>query len=120
MSENRKVFPYHDGSQQVFGDPFAINKRLWAAVDGRLEKIAHDAFLPPLGPGEPERDPSEHVKAIAAQQALLAAVRQAFEMAPFDRTTGQGATDQDCLDAYDAFITWMAEKKTSSAPTPTS
>lgn len=107
--DERKTFRYDPGTgQPVHGDPLAIHYGLLEATDGELSAVVEDAR-------------SQDVRTrVLAQRRLAEAVRAAFEMAPFDRTTGAGATMQDCLDACWAFLSYLSQKKTPPASSPTS
>lgn len=104
---NTKVFSYCNGAEDVYADPLAVYRKLFAALDGDpdavLGKAAHE-------------DPAVH---LPARGQLSEAVRKAFDMAPFDAKTGAGATESDCLAAVWSFCHWLEERKKKAASTPT-
>jgi hypothetical protein len=104
--QEKKIFPYFDGAARVFGDPVTIRRRLTGFLDGNPNAVV-DAC-----------NSTDPATAMQADEKLLAAIRFAFDM-PFDRTTGTGATEDECFAAYDAFTAFMEQKKTSGEPTPT-
>lgn len=88
----RDIFPYHNGTSQVWGDPHRIKRRLHAALGGDPAPIiarARDKTLP------------VEEWTTAAEQ-IIDAVRYAFDM-PFDPATGKGALEKECLAALRAF-----------------
>lgn len=101
--QERRVFRYHDGTGEVYGDPLAIWGRLLDALDGDLAT--------PMGQA---RHPEAEV-AIPALARIAEAVRAAFSMAPFDPQTGAGATVEDCYQVLKAWNAWMQAKKGSAA-----
>lgn len=117
----RKVFPYFNGSAQVWGDPLAIYRALMKEFEGDtkpiLEAFRSRALVPEGTP------PEEAAAALAAGEArwtaaagrLVEFVRRAFAMAPFDPATGTGATEEDCLAALEDYHAWMRSKKAPAA-----
>ena len=128
--KERRIFSFQDGSRNpdgsmatIFGDPSAIDRRLahflpqqaqevlsrWNdAVDQETGQIKNEGLLP----SEMER--------YQAECSLIEAIRAGFPMVPFDPQTGLGAYDEDCLEAWNKFQQFVAEKKTlpvSSPPT---
>lgn len=98
----RKIFRYHDGRQEVAADPIAIHRKLSFALGGRLNETLDEIHSDDQG------------QAHFAQEKALAAVRDVFEMAPFDKGTGEGALEEDCWKALDAWLEW-AEKNVPPA-----
>ncbi len=123
-SENeRKIFPYRlsECGAEVFGDPLALSRELSILLDGdpngviraargTQERDANGKIIA----GQPSEKPEEVVVRLQAERRLLAAVREAFGMDPFDRATGQGATDEDCRRALNCYLEWQ-EKNGSRA-----
>ncbi len=104
----REVFPFFDGKEDVFGDPMRIHRLLFKLLDGDPNRVI-------------EQSESEDILVAGpAEELLLEAIREAFEMAPYDRRTGQGATEAHCHAALEAFATFSDEKKTPQENSPTS
>lgn len=104
--QEKKVFQYHDGTAEVFGDPVTIHRRLTAYLDGNPNQVIE---------ATQNADP---LAAMHANDRLLAAVRVAFEM-PFDKATGEGATEDECFAALDKFTEYLEKKGPNGASTPT-
>lgn len=129
--DERDVFRYHDGHCERAGDPFAIRRRLDACL-GNVNRVLADCHVadPPARPADypgdqpwPPADWSPPEAAVMhaaeAKGRLLDAVRVAFEMAPFEATTGTGALESHCEAAFVAYSAFCAKKKPSAASTPT-
>jgi hypothetical protein len=129
--ETRRVFgPYHDGAAQVYGDPLEIYRALQRALGGQFRQVLKDART--TGPADAESDTEEQRQrkadartvadgvAFPAIERLLAAVRVAFRMKPFDPATGQGALERDCHQALDDFLWFLSAEKKNGATSPTS
>ncbi len=116
------VFPYFDGAATVYADPLAIHRQLTRALDGNPNRVLVDVAIGKAEEREAYLDEESWELAVAQEEAteelryaatekLLAAIRQVFQMAPFDRATGQGATEKHCRDALAAFCDYMEEAK---------
>lgn len=110
----KDVFQYWNGSATVFADPMAVHRELTLALDGnpqavleKLEKDEQGEYRQPLP------------VALQALGKLLAAVRQVFQMPAIAPATGEGATDDECLAAVNAYLAWADQKKTRRAGSPT-
>lgn len=102
------TFTYFDGAKVVHGDPLPLHRRLHQAAAGNLGQVLKDS-----------RSEDIHV-AYPAIEKMVAIVRDVFEMAPFDRATGKGATEAHCHDVLDGFFTFLDGEKKSPGPSPTS
>lgn len=100
----KDIFPYFNGSRQVFGDPIAIYRRMLRALQKPLD---HQIELTKGGENE--------LMHLEAYGKLYAAVRVAFPMVPFNEGTGEGASEADCQRALDGLLSWI-EKKNGSIP----
>jgi hypothetical protein len=121
----RMVFKYFDGEKERYGDPLAIRRRMILACKGKYNVLWEQFFadLSREGMSE-ERKISLLLAAAAAGEDFVPAVRQAFEMVPWNPETGEGATEAHCERAARAWADWCedAQKKTtnSHANSPTS
>ncbi len=107
----RKVFSYYDGQEERMGDPLAVYAELVCQCDGDLDGAvkASRRQAPeghPEGEALPPESPDAYLGRMQAQKRLLAGVRVALAMVPFDGKTGKGATDQHVLAAMNRFFGW--------------
>jgi len=107
LFSDRNIFQYHDGSALVWGDPLALQRRLYLALHDP-DQVFADAASP---------DAAVRLPALGL---LVEATRSAFAMQPFDPTTGQGATEEHCRLALEALWECLAKKKPTAASSPTS
>lgn len=112
---DRDIYRYHDGSRERFGDPLAIEERLFRGLED------HDAEA--LDNQLESKEPAIVYGALAK---LLPAARSAFRLAEFDEDTGAGLTREEVLAVLSGFLAWRDEKKevagdgpSSSGPTDT-
>lgn len=99
----RKIFEYYDGSARVFADPKTVSRRLTIAAGGEPDSIlAAWRAEPQMEDGK--EVPGSRAARLQAEEKLVEIVRQAFEMVPFDKTTGMGATWDHCIDALNGFL----------------
>lgn len=133
--KQRGVFKYHNGVKEVWGDPLQIFRRLEYALQGGAIALIRQAFLPPpkyKPPSEegPDRDSYEQtygqlkadyiLRTSEAKERLVPAVRQAFGMPPLvqdidKNPEGKGATEEDCLNAIEAWVRYQDAKKKNTA-----
>lgn len=118
----REVFSYFDGAREVWADPLTIHRRLTRALDGDpnsvLAAIQRGREMPDATPPYVP-DAGALKQADDAIERLLPAIREVFAM-PFDRMTGQGATEGDCLAAVSKFVAFMEKKTPKNGSPPTS
>ena len=95
---------YFNGTAVVYGDPFAIRRKIDALLEGDPNKVISDT-----------KHDAGSVR-LAAMEKLLVAVRQAFQMVPYDETTDAGATEDMVIAAWNAFCAYCEKKN----PTPAS
>lgn len=104
--KDRQVFCYHDGEQQVYGDPLELHRGLVAKLIDPAKVVGAinqaDAA---------QGDLNTCFNAWAALEELIGASREVFKLQPFDRKTGQGATDAQAIAVVKHFWTWLDEKK---------
>lgn len=108
VARETDVFPYWDGDADVWGDPTKIHRRLSTLLHGKWDLL------------NVMRNRENPLAADQAAQEALPAVREAFEMKPYDKTTRKGATDRDCYNAVDGLADWLDKVKKNSAPPPNS
>ena len=107
------------GDVKVYADPLAAWRNLVRALDGdaqgAIEAIQPQKFLDDKGGELPEPPPST-LQRIEAEERLLAGVRKAFGIMPFDSATGLGGTDEHCWAAINSYLEWTSGEKTGTEP----
>jgi hypothetical protein len=106
--DERQVFPYFDGVANVWGDPLDIHDKLTDLLDGDPASVVEHAK---------SLDPRTRYD---AKRKLDKAVITAFEMPPFDKTTGAGSTRVHRTVALNTWCAWMETHKKKADVTPTS
>lgn len=107
--QERNIFEYFDGEKKLFGDPLALQRKIRIALGADWDFVREHT-----GPGDHE-EPQKSI----AHGKMLAAVREAFGMRPFDPLSGKGATDKLCLATWNTFSSWLDEKKNPPVTSPT-
>src|SRR5947208_3521267 len=97
------------------GDEAVVIGRIAGALAVDFHKALHLGG-DPRGVVAATADPDPEVSG-PATEALIEAVRRAFELAPLDRDTGEGATEQHTLDAYAAFAE-HCRRRAARGPAP--
>lgn len=92
-------FAYHDGRQELKGDPLSLQRALRRETQGTLEQLLKSA-----------RD-SDPMVSVPAAEAVLAATRAAFGLMPYDPTTGEGVMDRDVIALLRQFREFDAQVK---------
>jgi len=110
MSEpdDRHVFRYFDGAREVYGDPYVLQRELRHALGRDVGEVLAEARA------------GDEILAYAAATLLLAAVRQAFGMAPWNPETNQGAQELHCRRALNGLLDFFAGPASASGSPPTS
>lgn len=121
--KERRIFQYHNGREVVWADPLALRRRLVVALGGDISAVVKDVNADRQPEGWPDGkeftpDPATVMVAAFAAEKFLAGIRKAFDMAPFDPATGEGADERCCLDAYDAWQEFEDSKKKPAETTP--
>lgn len=123
--QDRLIFQYPsiDGTMQLFADPLAVRRKLLARTGGKIDEFVDRQRLmfstsQEINNGSTqEADPGIFIEGSAAEEMIVAAVVHAFDLPPFDPTTGGGATQEYCLLLFDSFNEWREQKKTSGETT---
>lgn len=112
MADLGKLFCYDPGDGTVqYRDPTAIHNALTLAFSeqGQTEENALTLCA------------SENPVQKAQGGAMVEiAARKVFDLIPFNGRTGEGCSYTHACEVYRQFFDWSTQKKTSSAPTPTS
>ncbi|OAI39612.1 hypothetical protein AYO40_01220 [Planctomycetaceae bacterium SCGC AG-212-D15] len=106
--KERKVFKYHNGISDVWADPLALNRKIRALMNGDPAKVVANYN----SDNQNESD--------AAAELFFPAIARAFEVAPFDKATGEGFVDEDLLKLWEMFQSWLDEKKKKEESSRTS
>jgi cytochrome c556 len=106
----RRVFKFHDGQKDRYADPMEVLRRVSFLLGdpAAVSKVIRDA--------DPAADAEAMKAAYTATERLVVAVREAFDLAPFDPETGAGATESDCLAVWGLFSEFMAQGGPAPAP----
>lgn len=106
--EERGIFQYHDGIADKWGDPLEI----WDVLRGLLG----------MDPEEARRKMLEEdgLPGLESRRKWYEAIAQAFRLAPFDETTGAGATQAVKLAAWNALAECLQKKSQKPGLWPTS
>lgn len=113
--EERRVFKYFDGEQEVYGDPLALRTEIFIATNGDPDSLSKKIFIP-LTPDTP---PEQIIEAYKAEKKLVEIVRDVFKMKPFDPTTGAGATVDHCRMAWRMLTRFLNGEKKNTVKSPT-
>lgn len=90
--QQRTIFgPYFNGQEEVYGDPLKIHRRLCHALGGDPNAVIAEA-------NKGDND---------ARERVLDAAGWSLEMVPFDKRTGQGATEEVVDQALRQFLEWL-------------
>ncbi len=102
------AFVYEAGGQQLWGDPLELHLALTQALGNGANQVLKEA-----------RSTEEPATAATARLRLIASVRAAFQLPPYDPATRQGASAADCERILAEYLTFcgLQKKSTESAPT---
>lgn len=113
--------PYWDGEKQVFGDPGELWRNLVGHARGCLDQLIRDSKVqgPSDSPADDEatlankQELRNRANAVAfpAIARMMEVARLTFDLLPFDKSTGKGATEKDCDAVLTAFFKFRAEQK---------
>ncbi len=99
-----------DGAQR-FIDPFAVERGLVLAFAERGQTEENVLNLMQSENPVQRAEGSMHLEAVA---------RKVFELVPFNGRTGEGCSPAQACEVYRKYFEFAVQKKTTSAPTPTS
>lgn len=109
--ENERLIygPFDRGDGiHVFADPVRVKRRLTKLLDGQPGKVIRRS-----------RDETAPELALEAEERVIAATARAFDLIPFDPETGGGVRDDQAIALLNDFLSWLDQKKTSAATSPT-
>lgn len=128
--ENRAIFRYFDGEKNVFGDPLDLLHRANHFAGGDINNVIQSMVIgayPRDGEGRAiitdQTDAEYKLHAderFDAEQKFQEAIRKAFEMIPFDKSTGKGAMGRDVQRAWDELMDFLEKKSQPPEPMPNS
>lgn len=121
--QDRAIFEYHDGNNKVFADPLALRRKLYQVFDGDPDRAIQaaakaDTKYDDKGQEIPE-EPAQLLNRMYAEEKLVAGFRQLFDMAPFDRTTGTGASEAMCRQVWAQFVEFLEKNDARGEGSPT-
>lgn len=111
MPAEKLIFQFFDGTEHVWGDPLAINRRLTHACGGDINAV--------VAASKPSKKNAEPVAIEQAKEILVRAIRYAFGMVDFNKQDGTGATDDECFAALNAYSAFLEKKNPSAANSQT-
>jgi len=131
--EQRRIFPYFDGTAERLGDPLEIQMALGAACPdlGRhLKAVRASATVPAdvraklaaaEGDGPAPVAVDLAAKTYESVKALVAATRTAFGVAEVTADAAapggfRGLTSAECLDLFARFMAYVAELEAAARP----
>jgi len=103
----RKVFGTQINGESRYFDPMMVHRRLTLSLGGKASEILEASTA---------EDPLARA---VAEEKLWPATRAAFQLPALDSKTGQGVTDATCQRILDEFLSWLSQKKMTTAPLPT-
>jgi hypothetical protein len=122
---DRDIFEYEIEGKKLFGDPFEIDQRFEeACIPEDMETI--DKWIdqvPRTSDGEIDYDKADRASLALYHKGTaryVPLIRAAFNLAPFDSSTGKGATAVECLELWTSFINWKFNLKKNTDTVPTS
>ena len=113
--EARRVFKYHDGEKEVYGDPLALRMKIFIATNGDPNSLSNKVFVPLTH----ETPQEQLLEAFRAQKQIAEIVQKVFNMKPFDPATGSGATIEHCQMIWRMFGRFLAGEKKNTVKLPT-
>jgi len=114
----RNIYKYNDGTRDVFADPSVLDYRIIKAFDKENMKVIENQLeLPRKEDGEIDWDGmSEDAMRLFADACcrLDPLVREAFEIAPFNKEDGTGLLQVEVIKIYMDYIAWKDSLKKST------
>ena len=108
--DNKKIFKYNDGFNDVYGDPFDIDYRFQESskmenmelIEKWISEVPKDqnGQIDILGDVGPLRLFNE------ACRKLIPFIRAAFNLKPFDPSTGEGLTSEQVFELQAEYNDW--------------
>lgn len=117
MSDPTKIFSHQINGEAEFFDPIEVNRRIRHNLQGDdINKIIDQANVGRLDDQgqvifNPEVPPA---LAFESRYRFLDAIRFGFKLQPFNPKTGEGPTEDDCDDLWQAYIDWSQKKSQST------
>lgn len=115
-SIQRGIFKFNNGFKDIYADPFEIDWALQKASEFEdMKNIDEWLQIPHNEDGSiPDSVPDSDIKLYKeACHRLVPIIRKAFEIAPFNKETGDGLTGEQVLDVYANYILWSIDLKKS-------
>lgn len=131
---NRKIFSFRldvdDPESVQFRDPFDLHCRWYEAANGDPASFLRATQPPePIESLQPDgkilKIPSEesneaYLERLEAYRRLLAVIRQAFELPPFNPKDGSGVIDTEAIRILHEWQDWQEGLKKNTVPAATS
>jgi hypothetical protein len=107
--DDRLIYRYSNGEQDLFGDPLAIKRSLIQLAGGDLPGLIEKA-VPPDELNNQE-NPAAAAMRIDAEEKLVEIIRKAFQLPKVDPKTGSGVTDSMVWRVWDDFSEFLLGEK---------
>lgn len=110
--KEKQIFRYFDGKKYRFADPVTIRRRMAMSVSPETLFAVLDRC----------QDKEESI-ALPAKEQIIGAIRTAFEMPKnpdAEKEEDYGATDDECVNAMNAYVEFDKKKERTTVSTPTS
>ena len=106
--QEKKVFgPIPNGKEEmIYVDPLRVYRHLVHWCDGDLNLVLKNAYYEGEAP-----PPEEEPRVFQAAEKLIQATIKAFDITPFNPSTGEGSTDADVFALLDGFLGWLEDSK---------
>lgn len=116
---DRRIFTYRAAGRELHADPLALRRKLYRVFDGDPDGAFAAADVKQGQDGQPEA-PAAVLYRLDAEDRLVAGLRQLFDLPALDGATGQGFTEADVWDAWDAFQGFLAGEPSRGGNSPAS
>lgn len=120
---DKRIFKYFDGESEIFADPSELDFQI-AHLD--IEQIMFPerlADIPTLADGTIDHakiNPLDVKLMVDSSHDADPLIRQAFQVKPFDRTTGKGMLFEEVVELFNDYLTWRNDVKKNMQTPPTS
>lgn len=120
----KRIYKYNDGFSDLYADPSEIDYRMAKATEMMdMEVIGKWLTLPTDDDGnvldDSEISAGDKANFTEACHRMLPAIRSAFDIKEFDKSTGQGMTMDELLGLWAAYLEWKADVKKNIETPPT-
>jgi hypothetical protein len=127
MGDPTKIFQYRRPltGDVVYADPVAAKRQFVLALGCSLNSVLEDwnaSAVPEGATSEMKQQanlPENVIRAAQAEERLVEAARGVFDLPPLNPATGEGVSDQECIEVIEAFLDFFRQRPTPGASAPT-